>query len=120
MSESNSASIASTQSSVRRLPRSLRKANVVYQFLMGLLSGTSFFLASLNASSEINISPLYFQIVSVLASAVPIVWSKFLDAMKDYEQELTPHSTPQVTLEHPVYNGDSNYGDPVHTTRSEP
>ena len=75
---------------VRKLPRSLRKANLIYKWIMGLLSGLNVALLALNNSDSITIPSLYFEIISVVGTSFPIIWSKILDSMKEYEQDLTP------------------------------
>ena len=79
---------------IRKLPRSVRKANLIYKWVMGILSGLNVALLALNNSDSITIPSLYFEIISVAATSFPILWSKLLDSLKEYEQELTP--TPSV------------------------
>ena len=92
-----------TSTSVRKLPKPLRKANVVYKILMACLSGVS---VCLTAFSDID--PLYYQIVSILGTAFPVVWTQVLDECKQYVEQSTP--TPgspaspatDVTIDIPV------------------
>ena len=84
---------------LRKLPRSLRKANLVYKFVMALLTGMNITLLALNNSSEITIPSVYFEVISVLATSFPLVWSKILDSCKDYEDELTPNTSLETTME---------------------
>ena len=70
---------------VRKLPKPLRKANVVYKILMACLSGVS---VCLTAFSDID--PLYYQIVSILGTALPVVWTQVLDECKQYVEQSTP------------------------------
>ena len=92
---------ATTTSSVRKLPKPLRKANVVYKILMACLSGVS---VCLTAFSDID--PLYYQIVSILGTAFPVVWTQVLDACKQYTEQATPTSpgspATDVTIDIPV------------------
>ena len=69
----------------RKLPRGLRKANVLYKVVMASLSGVS---VCLTAFSDVD--PMYFQVVSILGTAFPVVWTQVLDACKQYEEEKTP------------------------------
>ena len=87
MSQSN------TITSVRKLPRSLRKANTVYKVLMGLLTGVNIMLLALNNSDQIEIPHIYFEVISVLATSFPIIWSKILDELKEYHTDLTPEAS---------------------------
>ena len=79
----------------RKLPRSLRKANFIFKLLMAALAGTNIILLALNSSESVNIPTIYFEIMSVLASAAPPVWSNFLDKCKEYIAELTPPDSPE-------------------------
>ena len=81
----NDSSVAAATARVRKLPKPLRKANVVYKILMACLSGVS---VCLTAFSDIN--PLYYQIVSILGTALPVVWTQVLDECKQYVEQSTP------------------------------
>ena len=70
---------------VRKLPKSMRKANVAYKVVMACLSGTSICLTAFS-----NIDSTYYQVVSILGTAFPVVWSQILDACKQYEEQSTP------------------------------
>lgn len=78
---------------VHKLPKFWRKANACYKGFLGILTGLNVVLLTLNQSNEVEIPGLYFQIISVLATAAPIVWSKILDTAKEYHEELTPESS---------------------------
>ena len=67
------------------MPLSVRKANVVYKVLMAGMSGLS---VCLTAFSDID--PIYFQVVSILGTAFPVIWTQVLDPCKQYEEEKTP------------------------------
>ena len=79
-----------TQKATRKLPRSVRKANLIYKWIMGILSGLNVALLALNNSDSVHIPSIYFEIISVAATSFPILWSKLLDSLKEYENDLTP------------------------------
>ena len=66
---------------------------------MLILGGINLFLISLNNSEDINIPRVYFEVLSVILSVVPVVWTNILDKLKEYTNELTP--TPSVRSETP-------------------
>lgn len=72
----------------RKLSKPMRRINLVYKIFMSLLAGLNVFLASFSKAPQI-----YFEIVSILSSACPVVWSQILDACKDYSGESTPNET---------------------------
>ena len=63
----------------------MRRMNLGYKVLMSGLCGVNIFLASFSQTP-----PLYFEIVSILTSACPVVWSQVLDACKEYHSDSTP------------------------------
>ena len=73
----------------RKLPKCMRRANLIYKIIMALVSGASLFLTSF---TEIN--PLYYQVVSIIGTAFPIVWSQILDAAKQYVEQSSPVTSP--------------------------
>lgn len=73
------------QQKTRKLPKSMRRANLVYKVIMGCLAGINLIFASLSF-----VPSQYFEVCSVLTSAFPVVWSYILDAAKQYEEEATP------------------------------
>ena len=75
----------------RKLSKPLRRANLVYKIIMAVLAGVSFSLATLTDTHT-----LYYQIVSVLSSAFPVVWTQILDACKQYEDDRTPSPSPEA------------------------
>ena len=50
---------------------------------MGLISATNFALIMLNNGNSIHIPELYFEILSTLLAAIPVVWSNLLDSYKE-------------------------------------
>ena len=84
----------SSSAHTRKLPRSLRKANFIFKLIMAALAGINIILLALNSSDSVNIPTIYFEIMAVLASAAPPVWSNFLDKCKEYIAELTPPDSP--------------------------
>ena len=64
----------------------MRRVNLMYKVFMSLLAGINIFLASFSKAPQ-----LYFEIVSILTSACPVVWSQILDACKDYSDDATPN-----------------------------
>ena len=75
----------------RKLPRFMRRMNLAYKIIMAIISGVSIIFAALG-----DIPTIYFEVVSVVASAFPIIWSQILDASKEYTAALTPSDTPKV------------------------
>ena len=73
----------------RKLSRCMRKVNLAYKIIMILL-GTSNGLFAALESHGLEIPKLYYVIFSVAASFLPVVWSKILDDVKQYHEELTP------------------------------
>ena len=67
----------------RKLPRYMRRLNLVYKVILAF--------AAIG-----DIPTIYFEVVSVVASAFPIIWSQILDASKEYHAVLTPSDTPKV------------------------
>ena len=87
-------SSSESHTQTRKLPRSLRKANFVFKLGMAALSAANLILLALNSSESVTIPTIYFEIMAVLASAAPPVWSNFLDKCKEYIAELTPPDSP--------------------------
>ena len=75
----------------RKLPRYMRRLNLVYKVILALISGVSIVFAAIG-----DIPTIYLEVVSVVASAFPIIWSQILDASKEYHAALTPSDTPKV------------------------
>ena len=92
----------SSSAHTRKLPRSLRKANFIFKLIMAALAGINIILLALNSSDSVNIPTIYFEIMAVLASAAPPVWSNFLDKCKEYIAELTPPDSPADSTEAPT------------------
>ena len=100
-----------TQKATRKLPRSVRKANLIYKWIMGILSGLNVALLALNNSDSVHIPSIYFEIISVAATSFPILWSKLLDSLKEYENDLTPSpsvASPSVSPSDSIESTDSN------------
>ena len=100
-----------TQKATRKLPRSVRKANLIYKWIMGILSGLNVALLALNNSDSVHIPSIYFEIISVAATSFPILWSKLLDSLKEYENDLTPTpsvASPSVSPSVSIETTDSN------------
>ena len=77
----------------RKLPRWLRKGNVIYQVVLSTLAAVNTGLTLID-SQYADIPPMYFKVCAIGLSALPVIWSKFLDEMKKYGDERTP--TPSV------------------------
>ena len=75
-------------SGTRKLPRSMRMANFIYQILTACLAGINLIFSTL---SFVPIQ--YFEVVSVIASVFPVIWTHILDACKQYINDTTPAST---------------------------
>ena len=100
-----------TQKATRKLPRSVRKANLIYKWIMGILSGLNVALLALNNSDSVHIPSIYFEIISVAATSFPILWGKLLDSLKEYENDLTPTpsvASPSVSPSNSIESTDSN------------
>lgn len=95
--------------SLRKLPRWVRKLNVVYQLTLIGLTGLNGLFAVLEANDEFEIPKTYYQLASVALAALPVVWSKFLDSMKEYQNDLTPNSSleasPPASLPASLHDG---------------
>ena len=83
--------------SLRKLPRWVRKLNVVYQLTLLGLTGLNGLFAVLEANGEFEIPKIYYQLASVALAALPVVWTKFLDSMKEYQNDLTPNSSLEAS-----------------------
>ena len=79
--------------SERKLPRWLRKGNAIYQVFLSTLAAVNTGLTLID-SQYVDIPPMYFKVCAIGLSALPVIWSKFLDEMKKYGDERTP--TPSV------------------------
>ena len=75
----------------RKLPRYMRRLNLAYKIILAIISGLSIIFAAVG-----DIPVIYFEVVSVVSSAFPIIWSQILDASKEYHSALTPAETPKV------------------------
>ena len=97
----------------RKLPRSLRKANFIFKVLLAGLSGINVLCLALNSSDSIAIPTVYFEIMSVACSALPVIWSNFLDKCKEYVSELTPAQSEEgsVKAESPKVDDDKEADD---------
>ena len=73
----------------KKIPKPVRKLNLMYKIVMALLAGLSLIFSAFT-----EISPIYYKVVSVFSSAFPVIWSQILDATKTYESEQTPNDTP--------------------------
>jgi hypothetical protein len=65
----------------RKLSSSVRTANVVYQlgmFLFGLMN----ILLVILKGEGVNVPNVFFEVVSIGLSFLPLAWSKYLDMMK--------------------------------------
>ena len=85
---------------------------------MLILGGINLFLISLNNSEDINIPRVYFEVLSVILSVVPVVWTNILDKLKEYTNELTP--TPSVRSETPEGNAEHFDGVGILATPKTP
>ena len=74
----------------RKLPRWLRKVNIGYQIMLSLLTATNFALSYIDSHDTFDVPKIYFELCSILLAGMPIVWTKFLDSMKQYQNDLTP------------------------------
>ena len=83
--------------SERKLPRWIRKLNIVYQLILTFLGCANFVLTYLDGSTSLDVPKVYFEICASLLAIIPVVWSKFLDTMKQYQAELTPDNTISVS-----------------------
>ena len=72
-----------------KIPRWLRKANFIYQIILIVLTGITILLSALT-DAELPIPTTYFEYYSIIISALPVFWSKILDASKKYIDDLTP------------------------------
>ena len=77
----------------RKLPRWMRKLNVVYQILLSMLTVGNSLLVVVEADKDIDVPKIYYEICSIGLAALPVVWSKFLDSMKEYHKDLTPNDS---------------------------
>ena len=83
----------------RKLSKGMRRANFIYQILMSIIAGVNFILSTLTEQLPIE----YYQVFSVITAAFPVIWTKILDASKQYEAEQTPSSaSPADTPTSPI------------------
>ena len=75
----------------RRLPKSLRIANLIYQIFMAVIAP----FISLVLIISTDIDALYYQILSFILPVIPVIWSNILDACKKYEEEKSPTPSPE-------------------------
>ena len=91
--------------SLRKLPRWVRKLNVVYQLTLLGLTGLNGLFAVLESDNDITIPKMYYQLASIALAALPIVWSKFLDSMKEYQNDLTPNNSMEASPPNSIHDG---------------
>lgn len=80
---------------MRKLSKRMRVANYIYQIITSLISGASLGLTVLNTEGTPKI---FYEIVSICGTAFPVVWSKILDASKEYYEQATPPESPAVSV----------------------
>lgn len=89
----------------RKLPKPFRIANLVYQFVMIILTGVNTILVGVNASNIATIPAEYFEFFAVIATVIPVVWTNLLNECKTYVDEGTPQTQspipPATELETP-------------------
>ena len=83
--------------SQRKLPKSLRTANFVYQILLILFGFVNTLLTAID-ESVVHVPPAYFKCYAILISLLPVLWSNVLDASKKYIQTLSPIYSPESSL----------------------
>lgn len=81
--------VEDTTHTSRKLSKNMRRANLVYQVLLSCLGGLNLVFIMLDFIPE-----EYFEVLSVLESVFPVVWTHILDACKQYVNDATP-SSPQ-------------------------
>ena len=91
----------------RKLTKNMRRANYVYQILMSVVAGVNFILSTL---TQVPIE--YYQIFSVITAAFPVIWTKILDASKQYESEQTPQVHSPADTPHSPLNVSSTSPEP--------
>ena len=57
---------------------------------MLVLGGVNMFLISFDHNDDVHIPNVYFEVLSVILSVFPVVWTNILDKVKDYRDDLTP------------------------------
>ena len=90
----NTGNTSPSPNAKRKLSRNWRRANFVYQLTLGAIGGANVLLAALNGTESINVPLVYFEVLCVLESFIPLAWSKLLDMVKEYTDQLTPATTP--------------------------
>lgn len=84
---------------IRRLPRGWRIANQIYLIIITPFAFINGILSILHNIYGI-IPPFYFELSSAILCALPVTWSKILDAVKEYQdEEETSNNEHQVSLE---------------------
>lgn len=78
--------------SARKLSKPMRVANYIYQIITAILAGASFILTQFE-----EVPKMFYEVVAIFSSAFPVVWSKILDASKDYHEQRTPPYSPADT-----------------------
>ena len=70
----------------------MRAANLIYQILTACLAAVNLIF------STVSFIPIqYFEVVSVIASVFPVIWTHILDACKQYIGDNTPTSSQPST-----------------------
>ena len=81
---------------IRKLPRCVRKINVGFQIVMILLGVANFGLSIWEREGG-NIPKEYYQICAILEAMFPVAWSRILDSLKQYQNDLTPSDSPTTS-----------------------
>ena len=76
----------------KKLPRYMRRLNLIYKILMIGMAVVNTGLIMLNWGTTV-----YYEVFSAISTLVPVFWSKVLDETKIYIDDLTPNITPEIT-----------------------
>ena len=85
--------IKTDSSRLRKLPKSWRKANFIYQIILIILTFANVLLTVVNSNDPDLIPTMYFELYSVGISSLPVVWSKILDEAKIYYGTVSPSAS---------------------------
>ena len=103
----------------RKLSRNWRRANAAYKVVLSIITGVNIMLLALNNSESFSIPNAYFEVFSVLSTCLPIGWSKLLDVVKEYEEELTPSPSVDEISERDSVDSNESLGVAKTETKEE-
>lgn len=83
--KTNNSQNSISKETLRKLPPEWKKANLIWQIVFILIGAVNIVLTSIDDGSGNKIPILYFEIMSCFLAIAPIIWSKILDQVKQYQ-----------------------------------